>query len=116
MVKSLLRIEALVFLLFSLVIYNYFGGSWVILIVLFFTPDVSLIGYFKDKKTGAIIYNIVHNYILAIILMLSGFLLFKNVLIMQFGVILFAHVSLDRFLGFGLKYQYDFKSTHIQKT
>jgi hypothetical protein len=35
-------------------------------LVLLFTPDISMIGYLKDKKLGAIFYNLGHNLILPI--------------------------------------------------
>lgn len=31
------------------------------------------------------------------------------------GVILFAHASMDRIFGYGLKYADDFKHTHLQE-
>lgn len=74
-----------------------------------------MIGYLKYKKIGAIIYNSVHNYVLALFVIGLGYLILKHEAITQFGIILFAHVSMDRVLGFGLKYPTNFKDTHFQK-
>src|SRR5271156_3792918 len=108
MVKKILHLEGLVFFLAALFFYNHFHGNWIIFILLLFLPDISMIGYLKDKKFGAMFYNLMHNYILAITIIVFGFVLFKNIFVGLLGIILFAHVGLDRFLGYGLKYPSDF--------
>jgi len=114
MVKKILHLEGLAFFLIALFFYYQLEGNWLLFIALLFTPDISMIGYLKDKKLGAILYNIVHNYVLSIAIILIG-ILFKNTFIVQLGIILLAHVGLDRLLGFGLKYPSNFKDTHLQK-
>ncbi len=114
MVKNILRIEGVLFFLISLYLFQLREQSWLIFILLLFTPDISMIGYLKNKKIGAVIYNLGHNYVLAIGLLILGSLT-PNDWMVIYGIILFAHVSLDRALGFGLKYPGDFKDTHIQK-
>lgn len=74
-----------------------------------------MIGYIKNKKIGAFIYNFVHNYVLALLCIFLGYILLKNTIVTLIGIILFAHVSIDRFLGYGLKYSTSFKETHLQK-
>ena len=86
----------------------------ILFILLFFIPDVSMIGYLKNKKIGATLYNIGHSYILALVLIGIGITLTKSP-ITTFGIILFAHISLDRMLGYGIKYPTNFKHTHMQK-
>lgn len=73
-----------------------------------------MIGYLKDKRVGAITYNLGHNYILAAVIFLLGWCLNKN-FPLGLGVIWAAHVGIDRFMGFGLKYFTNFKDTHLQK-
>jgi len=114
MVKNILRFEGVLFFLISLYLFHLRDQSWLIFILLLFTPDISMIGYLKDKKIGAVIYNVGHNYILAIILVILANLTPYDWMV-TIGIILFAHVSLDRALGFGLKYSTDFKDTHIQR-
>lgn len=114
MVKKILHLEGLVILIASLYFYYATNGSWWLLILLLLAPDLSMIGYLKDKKLGAITYNLVHNYVLSIVLIAVG-LLSQNPLIIQIGLILTAHIAMDRMLGFGLKYPTNFKDTHLQK-
>lgn len=73
-----------------------------------------MIGYLKDKKLGAIIYNFAHNYILALLIIFIG-IWQRNNFVISLGFILASHIGVDRFLGFGLKYISDFKDTHIQR-
>lgn len=115
MVKLILHIEGLVMFLVALYFYQYFQGNWWLFILLLFTPDISMLGYLKDKRIGAIMYNLMHNYILAVLVVITGEFVFNNNLVTLLGIILVAHVGLDRFLGYGLKYPTDFKHTHLQK-
>ncbi len=114
MAKNILRIEGALFFLISLYVFYLREMSWLIFFLLLFTPDISMIGYLKDKKIGSVIYNLGHNYLLAIALVILGNVLPYDWMV-TLGIILFAHVSLDRALGYGLKYPGDFKNTHIQK-
>lgn len=82
--------------------------------ILLFAPDISTIGYLKNKRLGALVYNLVHNFVLCFILIFSGIFLGEEILI-SLGLILSAHIGLDRLIGYGLKYPTDFKDTHMQK-
>lgn len=73
-----------------------------------------MLGYLINKKLGAQIYNLVHNYFLAIAITVYGFAS-GNLLLIRLGLIFGAHVSLDRIFDFGLKYPSNFKDTHLQK-
>jgi hypothetical protein len=115
MVKKILHLEGLIFFLTALFFYHQLQSNWLVFIVLLFLPDISMVGYLKDKKLGAMLYNLMHNYILALVIIVFGAALFKNTFVELLGIILFAHVGLDRFLGYGLKYPSDFKDTHLQK-
>lgn len=115
MIKKILQLEGLAFLLLALFFYNQLHGNWVLFILLLFTPDISMIGYLKNKKFGAVLYNFIHNYVLSIIIIAIGEIFLQNSFITLLGIILFAHVGLDRLLGYGLKYPTDFKNTHLQK-
>ena len=114
MVKYILRLEGLAVFLTAIYFYHMFYRDWVAFFLLLFIPDISMAGYFINKKWGSLLYNLVHNYILGISAALYGFA-FDNDLILFLGLILIAHVGIDRFFGFGLKYPTDFKDTHIQK-
>ena len=80
--------------------------------VLFFAPDLSMIGYALSPQTGAFTYNLVHHKAVALMVYVLGFWL--GVTWVQLaGVILFAHSSLDRVLDYGLKYPDSFQHTHL---
>jgi hypothetical protein len=115
MVKLLMHVEGLIIFLSALFLYSQTGGSWWLFLLFLLTPDISMIGYLRDKKLGALLYNLVHNYVLAFILMVVGLFIVPNETIMFAGIILLAHVGLDRLLGYGLKYPSNFKDTHLQK-
>src|SRR5262249_18304457 len=59
--KFLLRIEGGTFLLVACVLYQHLHGSLLWFALLFFVPDVSMLGYLLEKRAGAIAYNLVHN-------------------------------------------------------
>lgn len=114
--RVVLHLEGLVLFLVCLYLYYLTQASWALFILLFFIPDFAVLGYVKrDKKIGAIIYNSVHNYVLSVFLMVIG-LYTTYQIFYPLGIILTAHISLDRFMGFGLRYTDVFRITHIQKT
>ena len=114
MPKLILAVENAIFLILSVYLFYIFGGSWVFFLALFLVPDVSMAGYLINISFGAFLYNLVHNYFLAICLLVVAALIKSNVLA-EASFILAAHVSVDRLFGFGLKYPTHFKDTHIQK-
>lgn len=114
MVTWILRVEGLAILLAALYIYSLMEGNWLLFIFFLLVPDISMIGYISDKKIGAFIYNLFHNLTLPMLLIVIGF--FFNIQIVAFaGAILLAHVGMDRFFGYGLKYPSNFKDTHLQR-
>ena len=80
--------------------------------LLFFAPDLSMLGYMMGTKTGAFCYNLVHHRGVAILLTATGLFL-VNPEITATGILLFAHSSFDRMMGYGLKFSDDFKHTHL---
>jgi len=110
----LLRLEGAVVFIIALVLYSRLDGGWLMFVLLFFVPDVSMIGYAVNTRIGATIYNLVHAYALPAMLGLAG-LFTANALLIALSLIWFAHIGLDRLLGFGLKYPTVFKDTHLQR-
>lgn len=112
--KFLLHLEGL--FVFIISVYFYFQNefSWLWFILLFFSPDLSMLGYLINNKIGSICYNLFHTYILAIILLMSGFI-WSIDLLLALGLILSAHIAMDRSIGYGLKYPSHFKDTHLHK-
>ena len=110
--KNLLKLEQLALLIFMIVLYSLLKLSWMWFAVLFLAPDIFMLGYLFGNKIGAISYNFIHNYFTTISLILIGYFLHIEWCLM-IGLIFFAHIALDRFLGFGLKKYDGFKSTHL---
>jgi hypothetical protein len=79
---------------------------------LLLTPDLSMLPYLLNARVGSISYNIVHSYLLP--LGLATVVIAAN----RVGILLIlfiwtAHIGMDRFLGYGLKYPTAFGDTHI---
>src|SRR5437867_11635282 len=114
MVGTIIRIGGLIVFLRALYFYRVLNASWLLFVILPLAPDRSMVAYLKDKQTGALTYNLVHNF--ALPALLTGIGLFTgNTSWTSLGLILTANIGADRFLGFGLKYATDFKDTHIQR-
>ena len=114
MTNRIIRLEALLVFILSLICYFFVGESWLLFLVAWIIPDVGMIGYLKNKKLGALFYNTTHTYLFSLSLVSAGYYLDNNILL-ALGIIFTNHIGLDRFLGFGLKYPNGFKDTHIQR-
>lgn len=110
--RVLLHLEGGVVLLASLVLYALHGGNWWLFALLLLTPDLSALGYLAGNRLGARCYNLVHTYILPGALAAYGLLASKE-LAFLLALIWFAHIGMDRVLGYGLKYTTEFKDTHL---
>jgi hypothetical protein len=110
----LLRLEGLVVLIGGVVAYLDADYSFLVLALLFFTPDVSFLGYLEGPRAGAVVYNVVHTYIGPIVLGVIGLVADVGVAV-QIALIWLAHIGMDRALGFGLKYPTAFEDTHLQR-
>ncbi len=114
MVRALLRVEGLVAFGLSLYGYAAVGKPWPWFILLFLAPDLSMSGYLVNPRVGSVSYNLIHTYATPVILLAIGWWMHLPAL-SALGLILSAHIGLDRFLGFGLKYPGGFKETHLQR-
>ena len=86
--------------------------SWWLYIVLFFSPDIGMIGYSISTKVGALTYNLFHHKAVGGILIILGVIQTNDYLLFA-GLLFLAHSSFDRILGYGLKYSDNFKHTNI---
>lgn len=110
--QHLLRLEELVMFLISIFFFSLLDYQWWIFPVLLLTPDIGMIGYTINTRVGAIAYNLFHHKGIAILIGFSGY--WWSVPELQLaGVILFGHSSMDRMMGYGLKYPDSFKHTHL---
>ena len=99
--KTLIKLEEVGLVLLSFYLFLTLDYAWWFPL-LFFTPDISLIGYLINKTAGATTYNIIHHKALSVTLYLAGS--FTQVPVLQLaGLVMFGHSSFDRALGFELQ-------------
>jgi hypothetical protein len=112
--KTIIRLEELGLFLFSIYLFTTLSFPWWFFPLFLFAPDLSMLGYSAGPRIGAYVYNLVHHRALALLYYVAGMLLPAPVLAL-IGVIIFAHSSLDRALGYGLKLTNSFNDTHLGK-
>lgn len=110
--KIILKLEELVIFIAALYMFTFLDYSWWLFALLFFSPDIGILGYLINSKIGAITYNILHHKAIAVILYFIGIYL-NMPIFMLIGLVIFAHSCFDRVLGYGLKYADNFKNTHL---
>ena len=110
--RSLIKLEELLMLLASLFAFTFLDLSWWWFVGFILAPDISMIGYLVNSKVGAWCYNFFHHRGIALVVAITGYVMTNNWIIFA-GIILFGHASLDRMLGYGLKYEKGFKFTHL---
>ena len=111
---SLLRAEGVALLALSVLLYRVNGGSWLLFGVLLLAPDLSMLGYLAGPRVGAAIYNAFHAYAMPAVVGALG-MIFASPVAMAVALIWFAHIGMDRTVGYGLKYPTSFKDTHLQR-
>ncbi len=109
----LLRIEEATLLITTLFAYQHLHASWLLFAILFLTPDLFMLGYLLNPRTGAALYNLAHTLTLPITLLLMSYAT-HHPLALEISLIWTAHIAADRLLGYGLKYPTFFKDTHLQ--
>jgi hypothetical protein len=110
--KTTLQLEELGLFLFGIYLFNQLDYAWWWFLVLILAPNLSMIGYVFGNKLGAFFYNLFHHRAIAVMIYLAG-IYSSNNLIQLMGIILFSHSSMDRMMGYGLKYETGFKFTHL---
>jgi hypothetical protein len=88
------------------------GHGWGLFALLFLVPDLSMLGYLRGARVGAVAYNVVHTYVGPALLAATAFL-WLGPLWLGIALIWSAHIGLDRLLGYGLKLPTGFESTHL---
>lgn len=111
---TLLRLEGAAVFAGAIALYANQGASWLLFAVLFFVPDLSMVGYLINPRIGSLTYNSIHTYALPAALAALAFA-FHWTIGIHLALIWFAHVGMDRMLGYGLKYPSAFKDTHMQQ-
>ena len=111
-VLSLLRLEGVAAFGAGIALFVANGGPWLALIPLLLVPDVSMVGYLRDPKLGAVLYNLAHQWAIGLVVLGLGFVSGQGWLILA-GAVLIAHVGMDRAFGYGLKLPTSFQETHL---
>jgi hypothetical protein len=111
-VRRWLRAEGIAAFAAGATLWGSAGGEWIWFLALLLAPDISMAGYLGGTHTGAIAYNVIHNWFTGGIVLAFGMLLPSTPLVLA-GAILVAHTGMDRTLGYGLKYPTAFQDTHL---
>lgn len=121
--KIILKLEEAAMFLACIGLLYIADAAWWWYLLLIIAPDISMIGYLAGNKAGAFSYNLFHHKGVAVLLMVIGvFVFFRSNFftsepdsqwLMLSGIALFGHSSMDRMFGYGLKYDKDFKYTHL---
>ena len=75
-------------------------------------PDLSMLGYLANARAGAYTYNFFHHKGVALLVFFTGTWFVYEPLVFA-GILLFAHSSMDRVFGYGLKLVSGFQDTHL---
>ena len=108
----ILRAEGLAVLVASVWAYGEVGAGWMLFAALILAPDLSMLGYLRGPRMGAAAYNAAHTTLGPLALLALGYL-GAMPLLTSLALIWGAHVGLDRMMGYGLKYPWAFKATHL---
>jgi hypothetical protein len=111
-VKTILKLEEAGLVLLSIFLFSRLEYPWWVYPVLLLAPDLGMVGYAFGPRVGAVTYNATHHKGLASLFYIGGITYGLPALALV-GVIMLGHSSLDRVLGYGLKYPDAFQHTHL---
>lgn len=120
--KNLLKLEELAQLLACIALLVMNAVPWWAYLLLALGPDIGMVGYLAGTRTGAFTYNLLHHKGFALFVagiglaseglsLLPGTPAMGQVLLMT-SIILYGHSSMDRMVGYGLKFGDSFQHTH----
>jgi hypothetical protein len=107
-----LRLDGLTLLAAAIALFATTGQPWWLLPAVILLPDLFMVGYLRDTRTGASVYNLGHTYLLPSVLSL-GAAADHHPLLLAIGLLWLGHIGMDRALGYGIKYTDDFAHTHL---
>ncbi|MBC3789419.1 DUF4260 domain-containing protein [Spirosoma utsteinense] len=110
--KTLIKGEEAAQFALSIILFAKLPFVWWVYPALLLLPDLSMIGYTINARAGAFTYNLIHHKAFAIVVGVVGLFLANDYWLLA-GVLLFGHSSMDRMLGYGLKYSKGFTFTHL---
>lgn len=110
--KTLIKFEELLLALLAIYLFLGLDYAWWWFFVLFLAPDVGMVGYLVNPRVGGLTYNLAHHKGIAVALFLLG-AYFQLQGLQLAGLVILAHSSFDRVLGYGLKFPDSFQHTHL---
>lgn len=110
--KLSLKSEEVALFLLCLFLFSTLDYAWWWFPALLFLPDIGMLGYVVSARVGAFTYNLLHHRLVATAVAVYALTLGNDPWKLA-AIILFAHISLDRALGYGLKYNKGFHHTHL---
>lgn len=111
-VRTWLKLEGIAVFVLSVLLYANTGHKWGLFFVLFLFPDLSMLPYLASPRAGAVSYNIFHTYVVPVGIAAACLALHHSEGL-PYVLIWTAHIGIDRFLGYGLKYPDAFGRTHL---
>jgi len=111
-IRPWLRAEGAATFAAGLAGFLFLGLPWWAFALLLLVPDVSMVGYLRGPRVGAIVYNLVHDLATGVLVAGLG-LAIGSVPLAAAGAILVAHSGMDRMAGYGLKLPDAFQHTHL---
>ena len=111
-VRRWLRAEGLAGIALGWVAWEAHGGELIWFLPLLLVPDLSMLGYLRGPRLGAMTYNLVHNWLVGGLVLGLGWWLGSALLALA-GAVLITHTGMDRLVGYGLKYPTSFQDTHL---
>lgn len=108
----ILRVEGAVILGLAAFLYTRGDRGWLLFLLLLLAPDLSMVGYAAGPRTGAWTYNALHTTVGPAALAVVG-ILAEAPLAVSVALVWFAHIGMDRMLGYGLKHTSGFGDTHL---
>lgn len=110
--KISLKLEELALFIASIYLFSLTEFTWWYFPALLLLPDIGMLGYLVNTNIGAISYNLFHHRAIAVIVLALGWIM-EMPWVELTGIILFAHIAMDRIFGYGLKYPDSFHHTHL---
>lgn len=110
--RVLLRLEGGLLLGAAVGAYAALGHPWLLFAAVLFLPDAGMAGYAAGSRAGAAVYNAFHTELAPAGMALAAWLAHLP-LGMAVALAWFAHVGMDRLLGYGLKHGDAFRHTHL---
>ena len=107
-----LRLDGLVLLAAALILFASTHQPWWLVPAVILLPDLFMLGYLRDTRVGAAVYNLGHSYLLPAAMSLAG-AVGHHPLTLALSLLWLAHIGMDRLARYGLKYDVSFQHTHL---